>query len=200
MIFEDLNKTQNQIKDNSRITCFNNYYEEFDTSFLFFGTEKGSILIYKNEFLKKEIEYYNIINYHTKEIISIDSNTNLNILIDSSYDGYINLYLIPSFNLIRSIFFNPNLFIIEKVFLSSNPLSCFLIFTNEKEFKCFSINGKEIYNEFIEEDFINPQIITGDNFIDYLIYEGNKNNFSIFIRQFPYLGIVEKKNIDDDNY
>ena len=197
MIFEDLNKTQNQIKDNSRITCFNNYYDEFDTSFLFFGTEKGSILIYKNEFLKKEIEYYNIINYHTKEIISIDSNTNLNILIDSSYDGYINLYLIPSFNLIRSIFFNPNLFIIEKVFLSSNPLPCFLLFTNEKEFKCFGINGKEIYSEFIEEDFINPHILTGENFIDYLIYEGNKNNSSIFIRQFPYLGLVEKKNIDD---
>ena len=194
---KDLNQIKMQNKDNSRITCFNNYYEEFDTSYLFFGTEKGSILIYKNEFSQKAIEYYNIINYHTKEIISINSNTNLNILIDSSYDGYINLYLIPSFTIIRSIFFNPNLFIIEKVFLSSNPLPCFLLFTNEKEFKCFGINGKEIYSEFIEEDFINPQILTGENFIDYLIYEGNKNNSSIFIRQFPYLGLVEKKNIDD---
>ncbi len=194
---KDLNQIKMQNKDNSRITCFNNYYEEFDTSYLFFGTEKGSILIYKNEFSQNTIEYYNIINYHTKEIISINSNTNLNILIDSSFDGFINLYLIPSFTVIRSIFFNPNLLIIEKVFLSSNPLPCFLIFTNEKEFKCFGINGKEIYTEFIEEDFINPHILTGENFIDYLIYEGNKNNSSIFIRQFPYLGLVEKKNIDD---
>ena len=190
--FEDLNKGNiYQQKDNSRITAINSFNAEFDTSFLYFGTEKGSIIIYKKEFLKDSIEYQNIIHPHTKEIISINSNSNLNMLIDSSYDGYINLYTIPSLKLIRSIYNNPNNIIIENVFLSSTPLPCFLTYSNEKELTCYSINGKELYNEQIVDDFIFPEIQKDDNFIDYLIYESNIETHDIVIRQLPYLGKVE---------
>jgi len=190
--FEDLNKGNiYQQKDNSRITVINSFNTEFDTSFLYFGTEKGSIIIYKKEFLKDSIEYQNIIHPHTKEIISINSNSNLNMLIDSSYDGYINLYTIPSLKLIRSIYNNPNNIIIENVFLSSTPLPCFLTYSNEKELTCYSINGKELYNEQIVDDFIFPEIQKDDNFIDYLIYESNIETHDIVIRQLPYLGKVE---------
>jgi WD40 repeat protein len=151
-------------------------------------------MIYKKEFEEKEIKYFNIIHPHSKEILSIDSNINLNILIDSSYDGYINLYTIPDLNIVRSIYNNPNKLIIEKVLLSSTPLPSFLTYSNEKEFKVYSINGKELYNEFIEDDFINPQIQTDEDFVDYLIYESNEINHNIVVRQFPYLGIVEINN------
>ena len=112
-------------------------------------------------------------------------------LIDSSYDGYINLYTIPSLKLIRSIYNNPNNIIIENVFLSSTPLPCFLTYSNEKELTCYSINGKELYNEQIVDDFIFPEIQKDDNFIDYLIYESNIETHDIVIRQLPYLGKVE---------
>ena len=190
--FEDLNKGKiYQQKDNSRITAINSFNSEFDTSYLYFGTEKGSIIIYKKEFLNDSIEYVNIIHPHTKEIISINSNSNLNMLIDSSYDGYVNLYTIPSLKLFSSIYNDPNNLIIEKVFLSSNPLPCFLIYSNEKELISYSINGKDLYHESIDDDILYPEIQTDDNFIDYLIYESNTESHEIVIRQFPFMGIVK---------
>ena len=78
--------------------------------------------------------------------------------------------------------------------LSSTPLPSFLTYSNEKEFKVYSINGKELYNEFIEGDFIYPQVQTDEDFVDYLIYESNGINHNIVVRQFPYLGIVEINN------
>ena len=190
--FEDLNKGKiYQQKDNSRITAINSFNSEFDTSYLYFGTEKGSIIIYKKEFFNDSIEYVNIIHPHTKEIISINSNSNLNMLIDTSYDGYVNLYTIPSLKLVRSIYNDPNNLIIEKVFLSSNPLPCFLTYSNEKELISYSINGKELYHESIDDDIFYPEIQTDDNFIDYLIYESNTESHEIVIRQFPFMGIVK---------
>ena len=184
-------------QDNSRITAYNIFNPELDVSFLYLGTERGSIIIYIKESLESEINYYNIIRPHSKEIISINSNINLNMLISSSYDGYIHLYVIPSLKIIRSIYINPNNILIEKVFLSSTPLPCFLLFSNEKQFICYSINGEKLYDDYIEDDFIYPQVFTGNNFIDYLIYNSSENTYNIIIRQFPYMGIVEKFELNE---
>ena len=184
-------------QDNSRITAYNIFNPELDVSFLYLGTERGSIIIYIKEPLESEINYYNIIHPHSKEIISINSNINLNMLISSSFDGYIHLYVIPSLKIIRSIYINTNNILIEKVFLSSTPLPCFLLFSNEKQFICYSINGEKLYDDYIEDDFIYPQLFTGNNFIDYLIYNSSENTYNIIIRQFPYMGIVEKFELNE---
>ena len=190
----ELNILENkQKKDISRITAYNYFNPELDTKYLYLGTERGSIIIYKREYVENKIKYHNIIHPHLKEIISINSNINLNILISSSYDGFIHLYTIPSLKIFRSIYFNPNDILIEQVFLSSTPLSCFLLYSNEKELICYSINGEKICNFYNEDDFIFPGVYTGNNFIDYLIYKSNENTNNIIIRQFPYLGIIEEK-------
>ena len=75
---------------------------------------------------------------------------------------------------------------INKVFLSSSPLPSFIVFSNNNELISYSINGYQISNYFIENDFDEPMILKGNNFEDYLIYK-QKNYFQITAIKLPYL-------------
>ena len=70
---------------------------------LYIGTNNGSIIIYNIEEIKNNIinPYYYL--YHLDKINCIDVNNELNIIIDSSNDGYINLYTLPKMEIINSI-------------------------------------------------------------------------------------------------
>ena len=107
--------------DNSEITAIsiNKYF--------LFGTQLGSIMIYKPGKYSIEKTMY----YHTQKIISIEQNNILNLFISSSLDGYINIYTIPNSILVNSIYLP--YFVADYVLLSYSPLPSFIIYNKEKQ-------------------------------------------------------------------
>ena len=176
--------------DNNQITAFTFYESEKNNKILIFGTEKGSIKVFE-EIIKQEsstkYKFIKIIHSHNKRINYMNVNSNLNMLIDCSDDNYINLYSLPNFKIIRVIYNNN----IEKVFLSSSPIPSFITYNN-KILCCYSINGEKLSELFIQNDFEDPLIIKGKNFIDYLVYKNKKNYNITIIRKLPYLDEVKK--------
>ena len=178
-----------------------------DEEFLFCGTKYGNIIIYAvngpNLRIKK------ILYDHSDIITSISINETLNMFATTSKDGYINLYILPSFIMVRSTFlsigvdFKLNFENFEKnkkdeyiyasnVFLSSAPLPCYTIYILEKHiFKTYSINGEFIYQEEESETTGNikcPIIFKNILFNDFLIY-GTEDGF-IKIRSFPDMKLI----------
>ena len=138
-------------KDNSSVTCIE--IDEIE-NLAFLGTELGNIIIYEID-MKNELDnifnFKTIICYHTKRINYINSNSNLQLFIDCSCDGFINIYTITNFTLINSIHIFPHEFFVDIVILSSFPLPSFLIYSKEKKnFKSYTINGNKIYDEDID--------------------------------------------------
>ncbi len=72
-----------------------------DEKYLICGTTNGLIYIYNIN--GPDIQKKGNILLHSEEITSISINTNLNMLASVSKDGYLNLYIIPSFSLVRAI-------------------------------------------------------------------------------------------------
>ena len=121
----------------------------------------------------------------------------------SSLDGYINLHILPSFELVHSTqicninvnsYFETDLNIdyANNVFLSSSPLPCIAVYVATKRiFRTFTING-----EFIEEleetgnsNYIKCPIIFHDlNFQEYLIYATDDG--IVKIRKFPNMELI----------
>ena len=120
----------------------------------------------------------------------------------SSKDGYIFLYTIPSYKLIRSIYIpyllndETEFFYADNIFLSNYPLPCITIYIYKKRiFKIFTINGSWIGD--IEEnkniESIKCGIIfTSYDYQDYLIY--CTNNGFIKIRKLPELDLIQEIN------
>ena len=169
-------------------------------NYLLCGTNNGNLLYFYID--KKKLDLKNNILIHTKPIISISINDNLNMFATTSKDGYIMLYTVPKINSIRSIYV-PSLFKDEKeflwadnIFLSNYPLPCFAIYISKKKiFKTFTINGH--YMEDIKEDENTENIkcgtvFTSFNYQDYLIY-GTNDGF-IKLRKFPELDLIHKIN------
>ena len=167
-------------------------------NFILGGTNQGKILYFQVD--KKKIELRSNLLAHTDEILSISINDNLNMFGSTSKDGYVMLYILPSFNLIRSIYI-PFLFEEEKeflwaenIFISNYPLPCFTIYISKKKiFKTFTINGHligEITEDENAESIKCGTVFTSFNFQDYLIY-GTNDGF-IKIRKFPELDLIHK--------
>ena len=72
-----------------------------DEKLLFCGTKYGALIIY--EVNGKDLKIKDIINSHNDEITSIYINDDLNMFATASLDGYIMLYILPSFQLVRAI-------------------------------------------------------------------------------------------------
>ena len=72
-----------------------------DEKLLFCGTKDGGIIIYEID--GNHLKIKDIIYSHSDEITSISINDNLNMFASTSLDGYIMLYLLPSFQLVRAI-------------------------------------------------------------------------------------------------
>ena len=179
-----------KLNDHSRITSSSFYENEKGKIIIYNGSEKGSIIVYEEIDGKfNKFKFVKIIHPHIKQINYMNVNQNLNMLIDCSNDGFINIYSLPNLKIIRVIYHND--FIIEKIFLSSSPLPCFITYSNENKLTSYSINGEKLSYIDVENLFYEPMIITSDNFVDYLLYKYNKRYDSLIIRKLPYLGIID---------
>ena len=169
-------------------------------NFILCGTKEGSLLSYKIN--KKKIEFEISKYIHSEPIVSISINDSLNMFATSSKDGYIMVYTLPSFDLVRSIYI-PSLFkdeseflYADNVFLSNSPLPSITVFISKKKlFKTFTINGHFMQDLKEEENvnFIkNPIVFTSFDFQDYLVY--GTNNGLIKIRRFPEMDLINSAN------
>jgi len=172
------------IFDNSEITSIYN-----DSKLIFFGTRLGSIIKYKIG--KFNID--NIIHSHTKKIKSLYNDKVLHCLIDSSDDGYVNIYTLPNLNIIQSIY-DPY-FIGDIVLLSHSPLPSFYIYNYEKKsFRAFSVNGRKLLeNDKIIENVYNVVIKNDYNHIEYLEIKDKNDKIRQF--QLPYFEVRIPQNI-----
>ena len=181
-----------------------------DEKILLCGTKTGYIICFSVNGLSLNI--IKKINYHYDEITSININDDLNMFATSSLDGYVNLHILPSLELVRSIKIcntnmnsyyenESNLYYADKVFLSSSPLACITIFISSKKiFRSFTING-----EFIEDsqetnnsNYIKSPIIFKDlDFEEYIMY--GTNDGRIKIRKFPNMELINSVCPEDGN-
>ena len=192
-------RTSNPIiskRDNSIITCLN---IDNDEEFIYVGTEKGSIIIYK--IIYPKISFFSMKNNHSEQINYINSNVRLNMFIDCSYDGFIHIYIMPKVQLVKSVYYKFNNCFIDYVFLSSSPLPSFVLHNNKNKFICYSINCdklNEVNECFIQQNniMISPIVFNGNDFFDYLIY-GTGNNY-ILIRKFPFMSIIKQIQLEQN--
>ena len=164
--------------------------------YLLCGTKDGILISYK--LYEKTIEYKRSLYLFNDEIISIAINETLNMFAVSSKDGFINLHILPSYNLVRTIYLNKNnikennKLYADKIFLSSSPLTCITIYISSKKiFQSFTINGEFIcqVNETDSSSKIkSPIVYINNNFQDILIY-GTNDGF-IKIRKFPEMTLI----------
>ena len=199
--------------DNSAITAL---IIDKNEQFLICGTQKGSLIIYKlNENSYREIkkDFMNLFKYFPSHpgyaINYISFNSNLSLMADCAYDGYVNIYSLPKISLVRSIYIDPNtengFYNLDYVFLSAQPLGVVVVYSNEVgNFKIFGLNGKEIKSpgkgeklDFVSNEngennkltgMISPLIFTDYQFNDYLIYI--LHNKYIFIHKFPDMQMI----------
>ena len=175
--------------------------------FLFCGTMNGNLISYKIN--QKIIEFKRSLCLFDSEITSISINEKLNMFAVSSKDGFINLYILPTYNLVRTICLNynkkndinkvknenennNNLLYANNIFLSSSPLGCIAVYINSRRlFKSFTLNGEFICEckECDESSKIkSPIIYTNNSFQDILVY--GTNDGSIKFRKFPEMSLI----------
>ena len=167
------------------------------------GTKFGYLLYYqldKNKNLNLEDPIY--INAHNDEITSISINPTLHLCACSSIDGYITIFTLPQFSLVRSIQVSKNVneadiseeeFIFaNNIFISSSPLPCIIIFISSKQlFIIYNINGKYIGEVEESEDtkkLNSPIIFKNLEFQEFLIY-GTDDGY-VKIRSFPNMKMI----------
>ena len=180
-----------------------------DEKLLFCGTKEGNIIIFNVN--GPILEKNKILYHHSGSITSISINENLNMFATSSIDGYVHLYILPSFYMIRSIQISKkvklninitdydyeeskkNEFLYaDNIFLSSSPLPCITIYILVKRlFKTYSINGEFIGKVEEENDTGNiksPLIFKNLNFHDFLLY-GTEDGY-VKVRSFPDMNLI----------
>ena len=181
-----------------------------DEKILLCGTKTGYIICFSvNGFSLNIIKK---INYHYDEITSININDDLNMFATSSLDGYVNLHIFPSLELVRSVKIcntnmnsyygnESNFYYADKVFLSSSPLACITIFISSKRiFRSFTINGDFIEDsqETNNSNYIKSPIIFKDlDFEEYIMY--GTDDGRIKIRKFPNMELINSVCPEDGN-
>ena len=160
-----------------------------EEKYLFVGNSIGNIIIYEINFDKYELKVITTNNDQLSEISHIDINNELNLWLSASVDGFINIYTIPSFKLVRSIKTKADK--LEYAFLSTSTLPSIIVINVKKKFReiySYSINGKFLNYEKEDGTILNPLIIKDLNFNEYLVYICKAND-SIIIRNLPFLNI-----------
>ena len=171
-----------------------------DEKYLLCGTKLGYVkcFVVKDYILETKCN----LNAHSDEITSIAINNTLNMVATASLDGYVMLYILPSFVLVRSILISQKIsetdisedefLYANNIFLSSSPLPCFVAFISSKRlFKIFTINGGYIGEVGESEDtskLNDPIIFKNLDFQEFLIY-GTDDGY-IKIRSFPDMNLI----------
>ena len=199
-----MNNSNITSRDMSMITALEINKKENE---IYLGTKKGGIIVYRYSTKEKKkdsnIIFHKMIHYNFKRINYINTNEQLKMFISCSEDGFINLYLSTSCELVGSVY---NEIKSDYIFLFSSPLPSFCIYSNaDSKFICYSINGREInLKEFEEkheieevekEKIFSPTVIT-NKFRDYLVYVNNKKE--IVIRKSPYMDNIRNISIKND--
>ena len=171
-----------------------------DEKKLLCGTKTGHLICFSVNGL--ELEMKNNIFLHNDEITSISINDNLNMFATSSLDGYINIHILPSFDLVRSIKLSEGKkhFYAKNVFLSSSPLPCITAFISSKNiFRAFTINGELIGDNeviFTTKNIKCPIIFNDIYYQDYLIY--GTDDGRVEIRKFPEMELINNQQIKEN--
>ena len=180
--------------------CIMTFSEE--ENIIICGTKLGEILYYKDINKNTNFEEPIYISSHSDEITSISINETLHLCATASLDGYIMIYTLPEFSLVRSIqvpkqiseadISEEEFIYADNIFLSSSPLPCFIIFISSKKmFFIYNINGKYIGEVEESEDtkkLNSPIIFKNLEFQEFLIY-GTDDGY-IKIRSFPNMKMI----------
>ena len=174
---------------------------------LYCGTKNGNVVIF--DVNGPNLKINKVLYDHSDTITSLSINETLNMFASASKDGYINIYILPSFKMIRSIFISKisdynstfeefekikkdEILYVNNIFISSGPIPCYTIYIAEKHlFKTFSINGEFIFQEEEDENAGNikcPIIFKDLKFNEFLLY-GTEDGF-IKIRNFPEMKLI----------
>ena len=172
-----------------------------DEDYLIVGNSIGNIVVYKINSDINKWEIIKKINDQVSSISHINCNSDLNLWLSTTIDGYINLYTLPLCKLARTIKISTKKS--SYAFLSSSPLPSIIIIndeTNNSEIIVYSLNGKQISNLQLYYQLSNPIIINDLNSNEYLSYIGKE---SISIVSLPHLELIAnidiKSNIDINN-
>ena len=167
-----------------------------DEEYLFLGNSIGNVAVYKiyPDFSKwnKLVVLYDQMN----DISHINCNSDLNLWISTTIDGFINLYTLPLCKLARTIKISSKK--CSYSFLSSSPLPSIIIIndeTNNSEIIVYSINGKLITKSQLYFKLNNPIIIKDLNANEYLCYIGKE---AISILGLPTLELMANIDIKPD--
>ena len=163
-----------------------------DEEFLFLGSSKGSVAIYKMNLEEKKFEKLLLLSDHNSAISHIHCHSKMNLWISSSIDGYINLYTLPLCKLVRTIKVQANL--CSYSFLIGSPLPSIITICDESsnsDIYVYSINGKLLSKKQGYFKINRPIIIKDANFNECMAYLGNN---CIYIVQLPNLEFIA--NID----
>jgi len=163
-----------------------------DEEYLFLGNSIGNIAVYRidPDFGKWKPTKYLI---DQKSAIShLHCNSDLDLWVSTSIDGYINLYTLPLCKQARTIKIGKKC---SYSFLTSSPLPCIVVIcdeTDNTEIIVYSLNGKLITNKELYFKLSCPILIKNLNGIEYLAYIGKEG---ISIHYLPTLELLFNKDI-----
>ena len=150
-------------------------------------------IIYIYNISGKKWEYINKVHYHSKKINYLFISDELNAFASCSEDNFVNIYGLPSCNLIHSFEIEEP----ELVLLSARPLPVCLIYSKTlKKLNIYGVNGNLICGIDVDEKPQYPFIYTSKYYRDYLIYS---KKGTVFIHTFPYLEIFNTIKIPGDD-
>ena len=167
-----------------------------DEEYLFVGNSIGNIAVYK---IYPDVDKWQMIKRVSDQksaISHIYCNSDLNLWLSTSINGFINLYTLPLCKLARTIKVSTKK--CSCSFLSSSPLPSIVIIndeSNNSEIFVYSLNGKFITKQQLYYKLINPIIIKDLNSNEYLSYLGKD---AISILNLPNLELVANIDINPD--
>ena len=163
-----------------------------DEEYLIVGNSIGNVALYKINTNIEKWEIANIITDQKSAISHIHCNSDLNLWVSTSINGYVNLYTLPLCKLARTI--NVSSQNCSYSFLVSSPLPSIVIINDEdnSEINVFSINGKSITKHQLYFKLNNPIIFRDLNANEYLGYIGKD---VITIHSLPLLETLANINI-----
>ena len=163
-----------------------------DEEYLLVGNSIGNVALYKIDIDIKKWSLIKKITSQKREISHIHCNSDLNLWVSTTIDGFINLYTLPLCKLARTIKVSTKK--CSYSFLTSAPLPSIVIINDEanSELNVYSINGKVISKKELYSKLECPIIIKDLNSNEYLGYIGKDH---ICIHNLPLLEVVFNINV-----